>query len=171
AMHGVRIRARNPDKSESTYFSYERTRPMSASNDSILGRAVPLFAPATFTTATVALPRPSAGGKHRAVGHSSGADSFIAAAQSGRVTVGFALQNPGTSDASASVELLDVFGHPYAANTVTIGPDRYLVREINELFGAVAPPAAVRVTSTSPLQVLGLVADHSADTATAVPPG
>jgi len=73
--------------------------------------------------------------------------------------------------ASASVELLDTRGNPYAINTVTIGPDRYLVRGIAEVFGTVVPPAAVRVTSTTPLQVLGIVADHSSDTATAVPPG
>jgi hypothetical protein len=163
-MHGMRIRAKNPDNSESTYFSYERTKPMTASNDSILSRAVPLFAPSKFTTATVTFSRPSSMGRRRASGRSS-----IVAADP--VALGIALQNPGTSDVSASIELLDFFGHPYATNAVTIGPDRYLVREVGELFGTVVPPAAIRVTSTSPLQVLGLTADHSADTATAVPAG
>jgi len=166
-MHGLRIRARN-DKSESEYFSYERTRTATPSSDSILGRAVPLFAPATYTTATVPLPRP-AGGKRRATGS---ADITATANGSGsHATTGFALQNLGTATASATVELLDARGNPYAINTVTIGPDRYLVRGIAEVFGTVVPPAAVRITSTTPLQVLGIVADHSNDTATAVPPG
>lgn len=163
-MHGLRIRARNPDKSESTYFSYERTTSMAPSNDSILSRAVPLFAPATYTTATVLVPRPSMR-KRRAVGPPS------TGAHQPQVTVAFALQNLEASDVSASVELLDSFGHPYATNTVTIGPGRYLVREIGEVFGTVLPPSAFRVKSAVPLQVLGIVADHSADTVTAFPPG
>jgi hypothetical protein len=80
------------------------------------------------------------------------------------------LQNLGTSDVSASIELLDSHGFPYATNTVTIGPDRYLVREISEVFGLVVSPSAVRVRSSAPLQVLGLVTDRSADTAMAVAP-
>lgn len=162
-MHGLRIRARNPDNSEVTYFSYERTTSMTPSNDPILSRAVPLFAPATFTTATVPLPRRSSK-KRRAVGHSL-------AANQASLTLAFALQNLEGSDVTASVELLDSLGHSYATNTVTIGPGRYLVREIGEVFGTVVSPSAFRVRSAVPLQVLGIVADHSADTATAVPPG
>ncbi|HEV7921827.1 MAG TPA: IPT/TIG domain-containing protein [Thermoanaerobaculia bacterium] len=165
-MHGLRIRARNDDKSnksESEYFSYERTRSMTPSNDRVLSRTVPLFAPTTFTTATVALPKQATTKKRRAIGRSgTGNPSLVS---------GFALQNLGTADVSASIELLDSSGQPYAVNTVTIGPDRYLVRELGEVFGLVAAPSFVRVKSTAPLQVLGIVADHSADTATAVPPG
>jgi len=168
-MHGVRIRARNPDKSEATYFSYERTTPMTPSNDPILSRAVPLFAPATYTTATVPLPKPVLK-RHRAVGHSFAARAAVAS-NPARVTVGFALQNLGASTVSASIELLDSFGNPYATNTVAIGPDQYLVREVGEVFGTVLAPSAFRVKSAFPLQVLGIVADHSADTVRAVPPG
>jgi hypothetical protein len=174
-MHGVRIRARNPDKSESEYFSYERTKSTSPSNDRILSRTVPLFAPATYMTATVPLPRLGGnGGRRRAVGHSLPNSALAAnagiSAQQASGTVGFALQNLGTSDVSASIELLDSHGFPYATNTVTIGPDRYLVREISEVFGLVVSPSAVRVRSSAPLQVLGLVTDRSADTAMAVAP-
>jgi IPT/TIG domain-containing protein len=168
-MHGLRIRARNPDKSEATYFSYERTTSVTPSNDSVLSHAVPLFAPATFTTATVPLPRASVT-KRRAVGH-SGAGSSAVAGQQGRLALAFALQNLSASDVSASVELLDSFGNPYAVNTVTIGPGRYLVREIGEVFGTVSPPSAFRIKSAVPLQVLGIVAEHSGGTAIAVPPG
>jgi hypothetical protein len=165
-MHGLRIRARNDDKSESTYFSYQRTTPTGTSNDSILGRAVPLFAPLAFTNATVTLPKQTVT-KRRAVGHtleSQGSPS------SGHIAYAFALQNLNAGEVSASVELLDLFGQPYAVNTVTIGPSRYLVREIEELFGTVHRPAAIRVTSTAPLHVLGIVSDHSTGTATALPP-
>jgi hypothetical protein len=171
-MHGVRIRARNPDQSEATYFSYERTTPMTPSNDPILSRAIPLFAPATFTTATVPVPRPVSR-KHRAVGHTLTVTAANAATASNQAhfSIGLALQNLGPSNVSASIELLDSFGNPYATNTVTIGPDRYLVREIGEVFGTVLAPSAFRVKSALPLQVLGIVADHSANSARAVPPG
>jgi hypothetical protein len=161
-MHGMRIRARNPDKSEATYFSYERTTPAGSSNDSVLKDVYPLFAPVEHTDAIVALPRPSSR-RHRAAGPSR-------PVQSGKHVTGFALQNLNNSAATASIELLDANGNPYAVNTIPVGADRYLVREINEVFGSVTPPHAIRIRSTTPLQVLGLTADHSTGTAAALPP-
>jgi hypothetical protein len=55
-------------------------------------------------------------------------------------------------------------------NTVAVGPDHYLVREIGEVFGIVPPPAAFRIRSNVPIQVLGLVSDPGTGTATALPP-
>jgi hypothetical protein len=168
-MHGLRIRARNDDKndkSESEYFSYQRTSAIGSSNDSTLGKVVPLFAPKSWTTATVDLPR-RASGRQRAVrpgpGPSSGSGGSIQSA-------GFALQNLQSSTASVSVELLDSSGNPYAINTVSIGPDRYLVREIGEVFGSVAWPSAFRIRSNVPIQVLGLVTERSGGGAAALPP-
>lgn len=164
-MHGLRIRARNDEKdnkSESEYFSYQRTTPAGTSNDPILGKAVPLFAPATYTAATVDLPKASAG-KRRAADPSRG--SGASAAKNG-----VALQNLTSSTATVSIELLDRAGHPYAVNTVSLGPDRYFVREISEVFGPVAPAAAFRIRSDVPIQVLGLTADRSSGSAAALPP-
>jgi hypothetical protein len=164
-MHGLRIRARNDDKdnkSECVYFSYERTTASGASNDPILGRVVPLFAPATYTTAIIDLPKVTSG-KRRAAGPSRGSGSSAA-------TVGFALQNLQTSTASVTVELLDRAGNPYAINTISIGPDRSLVRELGEIFGLAVPPSALRIRSNVPIQVLGLTADRSAGSAAALPP-
>jgi hypothetical protein len=183
-MHGLRIRARNDekgkngDKSESEYYSYERTAPIGESNDSLLRNVVPLFAPMTYTTATVDLPLQSSGGRRRAVrsggsasiGAGSAGSAPVASLASGNTTAGFALQNLESSTASVSVELLDRFGNPYAVNTVSIGPDRYLVREISEVFGNVKPASAFRIRSNVPVQLLGLVADHSGGIAAAVPP-
>jgi hypothetical protein len=45
------------------------------------------------------------------------------------------------------------------------------VREVSEVFGSVVAPAAIRVKSSIPLQVLGLTADHDTETAAAIPPG
>jgi hypothetical protein len=166
-MHGLRIRARNDDKdnkSECVYFSYERTTSAGASNDPILGRVVPLFAPATYTTATIDLPKVAASGKRRSAGPSRGSGS------GSNTTLGFALQNLQTSTATVTVELLDRAGNPYAINTISIGPDRYLVRELGEVFGPVAPPSALRIHSDRFIQVLGLTAERSAGSAAALPP-
>ncbi len=165
-MHGMRIRARNDekdDKSEATYFSYERTTASGTSNDSLLRAAVPLFAPIEYTTATVTLPTRVAR-RHRAAGPSR------PSAPQSNITSAIALQNLNPSSADAIVELLDAQGNVYAVNTIAIGAGRYWVREIGEIFGIVTPPAAVRVRSTTPLQVLGLTADHSQNTVTALGP-
>jgi len=163
-MHGMRIRARNPDKSEATYFSYERTTAEGESNDSILRNAVPLFAPVSFTNAIVKMPASRTSRRHRAAGPSR------ASQVANNVILGFALQNFNSSSVTASIELLDAGGNPYAVNTLTIGPDRHLVRALGDVFGVVSPPSAIRIRSNAPLQVLGLTADHSAGTAAALPP-
>ncbi|HET8774773.1 MAG TPA: hypothetical protein VFP80_13305 [Thermoanaerobaculia bacterium] len=165
-MHGLRIRARNDgknDKSESEYFSYERTTPDGSSSDAIFSKVYPLFAPAAYTSATIDLPNP-ASRKRRAARPSAGSGAAGPAA-------GFALQNLNASSASVSIELLDRSGNPYAVNTVSVGPDRRLVRGIAEVFGTVSPPPALRIRSNVPIQILGLVADPSTGTAAALPPG
>jgi hypothetical protein len=165
-MHGMRIRARNDEKnarSECEYFSYERTSPSGASSDALFSRTVPLFAPAEYTNATVDLPkRVATAHRHRAVRPSRGTGPSVPA--------GFALQNLQTSAATGSIELLDAAGHVYASNTVTVGPDQHLVREIGEVFGIVVPPSAFRIRSNIPIHVLGLTADPQSGGAAALPP-
>jgi hypothetical protein len=163
-MHGLRIRARNDEKnnkSESEYFSYERTTASGSSNDPMLSKVVPLFAPTVYTSATIDLPRQSSGAGRRRAARTLAAS---------KTTLGVALQNLETSNASVTIELLDGSGNPYAINTVSVGPDRFLVREISELFGIVAPPSGVRLRSNVPIHILGLLADSSTGTAAAVPP-
>lgn len=169
-MHGLRIRARNDvkggDRSESEYFSYERTTADGASNDSLFRKVVPLFAPTTYTAATVDLPRTaSSSGRRRAAAPSHGSGNAGSS-----VPAGLALQNLNASPASVSIELLDGRGNPYAINTVTVGPDRYLVRELGEVFGSVVPPSAFRIRSSLPIHVLGLIGERSGGTAAALPP-
>lgn len=167
-MHGERIRARNDEKnarSESEYFSYERTA-LVTSNDPVLRKAVPLFAPATYTSAIVSLPvRASSSGRRRAAGPAYGGSGTPSSADAG-----IALQNLNASSATAIVELLDRNGNPYGVNTIVVGPDHTVVREISEVFGKVTPPAALRVRSNVPIQVLGLVVDRGPGTVTALPP-
>ena len=165
-MHGMRVRVRNDERnarSESEYFSYERTTALGATSDPILSKAVPLFAPASYTTATIDLPRTSSSRKMRSVRPARPAGG---SAQ----RVGFALQNLEASAATVTVELLDAAGHPYAVNTVQVGPDQHYVREVGEVFGLVRPPSALRIRSSVSIQVLGLTADPATGTAAALPP-
>jgi hypothetical protein len=166
-MHGMRIRARNDDKggvrSESEYFSYERTAPIGASDDALFSKTVPLFAPATFTTATIALPH-AASRRRRAAGPARGSGS------SSDARFAIALQNLESNTANASIELLDAAGNPYAVNSVSIGPDRHYVRSVGDLFGVVAPPFSMRVHSDVPLHVLGITTDPATGGAAALPP-
>lgn len=166
-MHGLRIRARNDEnggRSEYEYYSYERTTPIGSSNDTLLSTAVPLFSTMTYMSATVELPLSSSLRRRRSAGPAYGSAPSTK-------KLAFAVQNLDASNASVSVELLDRSGNPYAINTMSVGPGRYLVREIEEVFGIVAPPAAVRLRSSVPIQVLGLVADHSSGSVVALPPG
>ena len=167
-MHGLRIRARNDEKdnrSESEYFSYERTMPEAASNDALLSKVVPLFAPMEYTSATIDFPGRASARRRRAARPARGSGASPAT-----TTTGFALQNLNSSRATVTVELLDGSGHPYAINTVSLGPDRHVVREISDVFGVIAPPAALRLRSNIPIHMLGLTADPQTGTAAALPP-
>lgn len=169
SMHGMRIRARNDDgddRSESEYFSYERTTAIGASNDAILSKTVPLFAPAKYTSAIVDLPRRS-NGRRRAVGHSL---TWITTPSTPKAALGFGLQNLESSTATVEIELLNSAGHPYAVNTLSIAPNQSIVREVSEVFGIVATPSAYRIRSNAPIQILGLVTDPGTGTAAALPP-
>jgi len=147
-MHGMMIRAENPDGTRSTYFSYQRTRRDGTSADPLLRDAVPLVPPHATISATLAFP-PAAPD----------------------TTYGVAIQNVETADAFVSLEIVDANGIVTAGPTLTIPSNRYIVRELSELFGvAPASASAVRVTSTGPVQVLGAAADHVTGGATPILP-
>jgi hypothetical protein len=167
-MHGMRIRARNEGKngeqrSECEYFSYERTAAIGASSDPVFSKTVALYAPATYTDAVVAFPR-SRPLRRRSVRPAS------EGASTSRPSAGFALQNLEQSTALVSVELLDDAGFAYAVNTMSIGPDQHLVREVGEVFGIVRPPSAIRIRSNVSIHVLGLTTDPTTGGAAALPP-
>lgn len=162
-MLGLRIRARN-DRSESMYYSYQRTSHATTGTDAMLARAVPLFAPNTYTDATVRLPAAAlATHRRRSAGPSRGGPAA-------RVAQAFAIQNVNASPASATIELLDAAGHAYAINTIALQPNQTVLQQIDTAFGPVSPPSAFRMRSNAPLHILGVLADASAKTLTALPP-
>jgi hypothetical protein len=145
-MHGMHVKAKNPDGSQATYFSYQRTRSASPSTDPVLQYAVPLLPPATVTAATVALPPAAAA-----------------------TTYGIAVQNIEPADAVASVDLIDAGGVTIGNASLSVPSRRYVVRELVELFGFAPDGAArIRVTSAAPIQVIGIAANQTAGTATPI---
>ncbi|HYM60744.1 MAG TPA: hypothetical protein VEZ11_07615 [Thermoanaerobaculia bacterium] len=146
-MHGMKITATNPDGSTSTYFSYQRTYPMSPSADPVMQLVMPLLPPNEVASATINLPAPSAG-----------------------TTLGVALQNVEASDVVATVELLDAACKSLASTQVTVSASHFAVRELGELFGDAALVAArVRVTSPLPIEVAGVAANQISGTAQPIP--
>jgi hypothetical protein len=134
-MHGMRIRARNPDGSRVTYFSYQRTRPSGASLHPVLKDVVPLFPRRSATGGTVRL---------------SGAST------------GVALQNIQSAGASVVAELMGSNGTRLAAVGLSLASNRFVVREVSELFRmSYASSQSVRVRSNVPIQVMGVAVDSA----------
>jgi hypothetical protein len=121
---------------------------VSLSSDPLMQFVMPLFSPVSVTTASFSLPAPP--------------PDLV-------TTYGVALQNLGTTDAASTVELLDATGNPVAVSTLTVAPSHYIVRELGELFGFVpAGVSGVRVTSSTPIEVMGVLADELFGNATPI---
>jgi len=115
-LHGRRVRARNPDRSESSYYSYMRTARVGQSARPLLARTMPIFPSAVASSSFVAA---SAGG----------AGEFFA----------IAVQNPNPGPAAVTVDLRSADGE--IASTALLLPARSRIsREVSELFGVPAPP-------------------------------
>lgn len=140
-MHGRRVEVRDKrSNARSTYFAYERTVPVGRSTHPLFGAAEPAFAQRFFTRAIVDFGASTAGGPQ-----------------------GLALQNIGTAAATISLELLSG-GARLAQLTSALAPTTRVVRSLEELFGAPCPGrCAVRVSASSPVQILGLAGNIATD--------
>jgi hypothetical protein len=143
-MHGMRIRAENRDGSKTTYFSYQRTSRQGTTTFLALQNAVPLF-PLRLTTL----------GRVDVTG----------------VPTAIAVQNIADAVAPAAIDLLTPDGRVLATTTIDMQPNRFVVKELSELFGvAYVAPMKVRVRSSRvPIQVMGIGVD-AAGTATPIVP-
>jgi hypothetical protein len=137
-MDGLSITAVNPDGSSPEYLSHWRATETGESADPLIARAIPLFSRRTAVSAV------------------------LAAAPVGRLAPGYvlalALQNPGPASAEISVAL----GTEIRARIV-LPPGGRLTREIVELLGGPAD-GLVKVTSSQPIQVLGLFGNRRTGT-------
>lgn len=147
-MHGRRLEVRNPRSNARTfYYAYQRTTPLGRSIHPLFGAVEPAFAQRVYAQAVL---------------------TFAPGAAS--ATLGVALQNIDPQAASFSLELFS--GNTRLAQVAsTVSGGTRVVRGLDEVFGVPCRGAcAVRVSASSPVQVLGLAGDASRDLVTPVLP-
>jgi len=131
-MHGMQVRAKD-SRSETEYFSYQRTTRDGESTDPQLAGLVPVFPHRSATAAAIDLAGDNAG---------------------------LGLQNLAPESAAIEAELIRADGTVLSSASFTVGSNRYVVRSIPELFQfAYAPGLTVRLSSTTPFQAMGIGVD------------
>ena len=145
-MTAARVRVDNPDGSTSIYYSYLRGIRSATSSRWLLSRTRAVFSGATRTMGTF--------------GPISAMNSSQYAA--------LAFQNPGLTDVDVTLALYGADGTLLQSARRSLESGHRLTLELAELFDGVAPPsdASVSVTSSSPIEMFGLICDEAAWTVT-----
>lgn len=134
-MHGMRVRADDPDNTKSEYFSYQRTKRQGESLHPVLRDVVPLFPYRSAAASEVVLAGDEAG---------------------------FAMQNLSPVAANAVVDLVAADGTLLSSVNVSLSTNKYIVREISEMFQVpYQASSVVRVRSDVPVEVMALSVDAS----------
>jgi len=148
-MTSRRIRVINPSTNErATYFSYQRTTAMGKSTHPLIAATVPLFATKTWTTA------------------------FFRPVLNASQFSGIALENPTAGSVTVKLQLLATNGNVLATRSVTLLNNKLFTRDLVELFTGATPGAGTRlkVTSNTPIPMLGLLGDDGLRTVDPVAP-
>jgi hypothetical protein len=145
-MTAARVKVVNPDSSTSIYYSYLRGIPAATSSRTLLSMTRPIFSGTTRSLSTFG-PIPALTGAQYAA---------------------LALQNPNLTTAYAIVLLYAEDGSLIHWSVRALRSGHRLTLELSELFDGVAPPpgASVRVYSTAPVEMFGLLCDEEAWTVT-----
>jgi hypothetical protein len=145
-MTAARVKVINPDSSTSTYYSYLRGIPAATSRRTLLSMTRPIFSGTTRSLSTFG-PIPGLTGAQYAA---------------------LALQNPNLTTAYAIVLLYSNDGTLLHWSVRPLRSGHRLTLELSELFDGVAPPpgASVRVISTLPIEMFGLLCDEETWTVT-----
>jgi hypothetical protein len=146
-IEGKRVRV-NTGNERVEYYAYQRIRRVGTSKHALVASSYPMFSHTTWTQAYL---KPVL------------QDSMFSA---------LALQNTDAKTATITLQLYSSTGSLLATRTVSLSTNTRLVRDYAELFpGQVAGTGTtVEVTSTVPIQVLGLLGDDSTLTMTPVDP-
>jgi hypothetical protein len=137
-MDGNRVRVRNEAGELSTYFSYLRAQVLGQSSHLLVAQSEPLFSRMLYSNVTL--------------NWSRGGTTFTA----------LAVQNPGTTAAEVTVNLLSASNQVLDSVNFPLAAYSKMTRDLLELFPQ--PPAgavAVQVTSTQPIQMMGMFGDDS----------
>jgi hypothetical protein len=128
-----------------TYFSYLRATNVGQSARPLLASSDTMFSQVTYTKASLPW--------------SSSATTFT----------GLALQNPGTTAATITLQELSQSNQVLQTVSVSLGGRSKMTRDLADFFGQPASGAAsVGIQSDQPLQLLGIQGDTSAGTLTPV---
>jgi hypothetical protein len=148
-LTGAGIIITNPGNESVTYYSFQRTRPLSASVRPLLAAALPMFSTVNYSAA------------------------YFHPVLSGSTFSGIAMQNTGTATASIQLQLSSSSGLLGTA-LLSLPPNYYAVRDVSELFpGVVVPASGSTLQATTPaasVQMLGLIGSNSTKTITPVDP-
>ena len=145
-MTAARVKVVNPDSSTSTYYSYLRGIPAATSSRTLLSMTRAIFSGTTRSLSTFGPIPQLTGAQYAAV----------------------ALQNPNLTTAYAIALLYAEDGTLLHWSVRALRSSHRLTLELSELFNGVAPPpgASVKVFSTAPLEMFGLLCDEEAWTVT-----
>jgi len=139
-LTGARVRVSTPTET-SNYFSYARTADVGRSARALLAAADPMFSQLTYTTASLTW--------------KSGGSAFT----------GVALQNTSFVSADVSIDVVSPSDEVLETTTLTVPSRSKLTRDLLDFFPS--PPAGsagVRIRSSRPIQMLGLLGDDAAST-------
>jgi hypothetical protein len=139
-LDGVRVRVR-ADRERVMYYPYLRTAEIGSSSNPMITVADPLFSRITYTAASLPWTRANT------------------------VFTGMALQNPGTSPAQVTLELLSAGNRVLQTFSLPLPGRSKMTEDLLDLFAQ--PPAeavAVRIRSSQSIQMLGMHGDTVAGT-------
>ncbi|MFN7921291.1 MAG: hypothetical protein U0Q16_14415 [Bryobacteraceae bacterium] len=144
-----RFRLRNKDNIEVTYYSYLRPTVVGSSARPLMAATYPVFSRQAATNSSLGIPTLPANG-----------------------FVGIALLNANTAQADVQLEMVSPSNASLGKANATLPAGSRFSRTLQELFST-APQAggSVRIVSSQPLGILGIVGDESAGTATPFAPG
>ncbi|HEY6908016.1 MAG TPA: hypothetical protein VI356_01495 [Myxococcales bacterium] len=148
-LDGRRVIVRNPDFTRASYYSYLRAASLGQSARPLVAASEPIYPVKPISTGFFKAPTPAPG-----------------------VFLGVAVQNPGPATSAVSVELWSG-GSVVASTSFSMPPRTEIAREASEFFTGVIPPQGsfVRVTASSPVQMLGLNGNETDGSVSPILPG
>jgi hypothetical protein len=137
-MTSRRVRVTDQSTNETVgYYSYARTTALGRSTHKLIAATVPLFSQSTWTLA------------------------YIRSLLNNSQFTGLGVQNATSTPATVTLRLLSTNGGVLKTRIIKLGAYQRISRDLSEFFIGVVPAngTTVKVTSTVPVQVLGLLGD------------
>jgi hypothetical protein len=141
-IRGQRIRVENSGNEKATYFPYGRTTQSGTSKHALVAACIPLFPQAAISL------------------------GYFRPSLRGTIFSGLALQNLTGAPVTATLQLHSNSGVLLSEQTISLGKSTRIARDLAELFPGVTAATGTKlsVTSTKPIQMLGLLGDDSTGT-------